>query len=398
MLTAQTNTGKSICLGFDYKKDALLDLRSKEEFYCPICGERVLLKLGDQRIFHFAHKQVGTCRNFYENESISHMEGKRQLYQWLVGQKIPAILEYYDREIQQRPDIIFHHNGKKYALEYQCSTISDSNFIKRTNSYLQKGYIPIWILASSQIHNKKKNIVALSNFQYLFLRTTSSGKFYIPAYCPEKQQFHLIDSIHPYSIKKAFAHHTFHPIMKMNVNDIVEPKVKLSFDSSSWTREIEKFILNWTIHPNKQHKAFLHEIYNKNLNPFLLPPEIGLPVSHSLLLQTPAIIWQTYLYMDFIAAKRPDDLISLHEINFHLQKRLSKKQIVVRNLPQLEPVNPLLAITDYLLLLEQLGILAKKGETTFQLKKAISIPKSNREREEAKLAFFQKYHRIQSIK
>jgi hypothetical protein len=102
--------------------------------------------------------------------------------------------------------------------------------------------------------------------------------------------------------------------------------------------------------------------------------------------------------MDFIAAKRPDDLISLHEINFHLQKRLSKKQIVVRNLPQLEPVNPLLAITDYLLLLEQLGILAKKGETTFQLKKAISIPKSNREREEAKLAFFQKYHRIQSIK
>lgn len=57
MLTAQTKIGEKICLGLDYKKDTLLALRSKEEFFCPICGESVLLKLGDQRIFHFAHKQ-----------------------------------------------------------------------------------------------------------------------------------------------------------------------------------------------------------------------------------------------------------------------------------------------------------------------------------------------------
>ncbi|MBT2697131.1 hypothetical protein J7E79_06860 [Bacillus sp. ISL-40] len=214
MLTAQTKIGEKICLGLDYKKETLMALRNKEEFFCPICGESVLLKLGDQRIFHFAHKQGGACRDFYENESNYHMEGKRQLFQWLIRQKIPSVLEYFDREIQQRPDIMFNHNGKKYALEYQCSTIPESIFIKRTNSYLQNGYIPLWILSSNKILIKKRNIVVLSNFQYLFLRTTSSGKFYIPSYCPEKQQFHLVESITPYSTKNAFANHSFYPIKK----------------------------------------------------------------------------------------------------------------------------------------------------------------------------------------
>ncbi|MGF6951462.1 competence protein CoiA [Neobacillus sp. B4I6] len=394
MLTAQTKIGEKICLGLDYKKDTLLALRSKEEFFCPICGESVLLKLGDQRIFHFAHKQGGACRDFYESESNYHMEGKRQLYQWLIRQKIPSDLEYYDRDIQQRPDIMFNYNGKKYALEYQCSTIPESIFIKRTNSYLQNGYIPLWILSSNKIIIKKRNIVALSNFQYLFLRTTTSGKFYIPSYCPEKQQFHLVKSITPYSTKNAFANHSSYPIKKIDLSDLLEPKMGNEFNLSSWNSENEKFNLNWALHPGNQHKSFFHEIYNKNLNLFLLPPEIGLPVHHALLLQTPPIIWQTYFFIDIIADKSPDDLISLYEIKCHLNKRIKKKEIIVRNLSQLEKVNPILAIFDYLLLLEQLGMISRKGDTSYQLKRKISIPKSNREREEAKLLFFQKYQRI----
>ena len=50
-----------------------------------------------------------------------------KLYQWLMSKRFLPILEYYDREIQQRPDIMFMYNGRKYALEYQCSTISERN-------------------------------------------------------------------------------------------------------------------------------------------------------------------------------------------------------------------------------------------------------------------------------
>ncbi|WP_026566146.1 competence protein CoiA [Bacillus sp. UNC41MFS5] len=396
MLTAQTKMGECICLGLDYKKDTLLELRSKEEFFCPICGESVLLKLGDQRIFHFAHKQSGVCRDFYENESIYHMEGKRQLYQWLVEQKVPSILEYYDKEIQQRPDIMFKFNGEKFALEYQCSTIPESILIKRTNSYLQNGYHPIWIISSNQIRTKRNNMVALSNFQYLFLRTTAAGKFYIPSYCPEKQQFHFIGSITPYSTRNAFAHHTFYPIRNMDMNDLLEPKINNQIDFSSWNNQIEKFLLNWTLHPSKQHHSFLHEIYNRNLNLFLLPTEIGLPIPHSLVIQTSPIIWQTYLFIDCIVNKYVGDLITLQELSFHFNKRIRRKEIVLRNLPQVTTGTSLSAILDYLLLLEQLGIITKMGETTFQLKRKIFIPRTNREKEEAKVLFFQKYQRFLS--
>ncbi|MEH7158253.1 competence protein CoiA [Neobacillus drentensis] len=397
MLTAITKMGNRICLGLDYQKDTLLNLRCKEEFFCPVCGESVLLKLGDQRIFHFAHKQGGVCRDFFENESIYHMEGKRQLYQWLLKQKIPSVLEYYDKEIQQRPDIMFQFNGRKYALEYQCSTISESIFIKRTNSYLQNGYIPIWILSSSQIHFKRKNCVSLSNFQYLFLRTTSSGKLFIPSYCPEIHQFQIVESIIPFSIKNAFAHHSLYQIKNIGLNDLLEPQINHPIDFSSWNREIDKIKLNWTIHPSRQHKSFLNEIYNSHLNLFLLPPEIGLPVPHTLYFQTSPLIWQLYFYLDIISSKNPNDFITLEDINFFLKKRIARKEIMYRTLPQLERSNPVVAILEYLFQLEQLGIITRKRETTYQLKRKIIIPKSNREIEEAKVLFYQKYQPILSI-
>lgn len=112
MLTARTRTGKTVCLGYDYKKETLLHLRKKEEFVCPICGERLLPKLGDQKVYHFAHQPGSTCRDVYETESFDHLEGKRQLFQWLIRQNVPSILEHYDSEIQQRPDIMFNYKGK----------------------------------------------------------------------------------------------------------------------------------------------------------------------------------------------------------------------------------------------------------------------------------------------
>ncbi|MFJ7729346.1 competence protein CoiA [Neobacillus sp. NPDC097160] len=396
MLTACTKTGKKLCLGFDYRKETLLDLRRKEEFVCPVCGEGVLLKLGDQRIFHFAHKQGSSCRDEFENESSYHMEGKRQLFQWLIRQKIPSVLEYYDREIQQRPDIMFKHKGKKYALEYQCSTIPEKIFQKRTKTYLENDYVPLWIISSSHIHQKRKEIIALSNFHYLFLRSTSSGNLYIPTYCPEKHLFQLVESITSFTIKNAFVESFNYPPFKVELDALLEPEKKIHLNLSRWNSENERFILNWALHPQSGQKIFLHEIYNRGLNLFLLPPEIGLPVSHSLLIQTPPIIWQTYLFLDVLANKNPNDSITFQELTFHFNKRIQRKNIILRKLPQLEQLNPILAQIEYLQALEHLGVLQRKGENAFQVQRKIIIPKSNREREEAKQLFYQKNSNILS--
>lgn len=392
MLTAKTKSGKKINLGNDYKKETLLLLRNQEEFICPVCGEEVTLKLGNQRIFHFAHKKVGTCRDFYERESVYHMDGKRQLYQWLVQQKIPSVLEYYDREIEQRPDVMFVYQGKKYALEYQCSTISETVFLKRTRSYLENGYTPLWIVGGKQIHQHKRNVVSLSNFDYLFLRRTTEGKFHIPSYCPDQRLFHFLDSIYSYSVKNAFTHNSFISLNKLRINDLLNPQFLNQIPIEQWNQALEKFHLNWSLHPGIHQQAFQQEIYKQNLNPFLLPPEIGLPVQHSLLIQTSPMIWQTYFYLDVLSKKRPKDVFSFHETERCFNMRIRRKEIIIRNLPQFEGINPMNAVNDYLKQLEKIGMISRIGEKNFQLQRNLVIPHSNREMEEQKKLFYMKYH------
>ncbi|HEY2421738.1 MAG TPA: competence protein CoiA family protein [Neobacillus sp.] len=397
MLTARTKSGKKICLGNENTKDTLLYLRSKEEFVCPVCGEDVSLKLGDQRIYHFAHRSGGTCRDFYENESNYHMEGKRQLFQWLKRQKIPSELEYYDKEIKQRPDIMFIYNRKKYALEFQCSSIPEQVYLKRTNTYLHNGYHPLWILGGHHFQKKKGDKISLSAFHYLFLRSSSEGDFYIPTYCPENRNFQLIGSIVSYSVKNAFAQNFLFPLNKLDVDGIINPKLLNQIHLGMWNHELEKFILHYTLHQGPQQNSFLRELYNQNLNPFLLPPEIGLPLKHSLFIQTSAIIWQTYLYLDVLSKRQPNETFSIQEIDRSFKKRIARKEIIIRKLPQLEQFNPVIAGVEYLRLLEKLGFLIRRGDTLFQLQKNLLLPRTNREREEGIKSFYQKNQHFLSI-
>ena len=174
MLTARTKSGTIFSLSNDYEKENLLILRNNEKFFCPVCGEAVSLKLGNQRIYHFAHRSGTVCSDFHESESLYHINGKLQLFQWLHMQGIPAELEYYDSMIGQRPDIMFDFGGNRYALEYQCSPIPEEIFIKRTQSYIQHHYIPLWIIGSKHIKAKRSNVFSLSNFDYFFLRKTTT--------------------------------------------------------------------------------------------------------------------------------------------------------------------------------------------------------------------------------
>ncbi|WML38799.1 competence protein CoiA family protein [Neobacillus sp. OS1-2] len=398
MLTAKTKTGKTLCLGYDYKKETLFALRKKEEFICPDCGESVVLKLGDQRIFHFAHKQGSTCRVIYENESYEHLEGKRQLFQWLIRQKVPSVLEYYDREIQQRPDILFRHNGKKYALEYQCSTLPEHVFTKRTKTYLENDYIPLWIIAASHIHPKRNETLSLSNFHYSFIRSSSTGILYIPAYCPVKHLFQLVESITPFSIKNTFAHQSYFPSDKIDLDALLEPNPvkKIQVTLSNWNTENERYILNRVLHPQSDQKMLLREMYSHGINPFLLPPEIGLPVTHSVLIQTPPIIWQMYIFLDVLANKKPNDELTIQEISSHFNKRIQRNNIKLRALPQVADIKPILPVIEYLQTLQSLGILTRKGSLVFQVQRKLILPKSNREREEIKRLFLQKNNMLLS--
>ncbi|NRD78440.1 hypothetical protein HPT25_13790 [Bacillus sp. BRMEA1] len=390
MLTALTKTGKRISLGYAYKKDTLIYMRNTEEFLCPICKEPVILKLGDKRIYHFAHMRGGTCLEFYEPESQLHMEGKIQLYQWLIRQKIMAVLEYYDKEIQQRPDIMFEYGGHKYALEYQCSVIPEEIFIKRTNTYLQNGYIPLWIIANTHIQQNNSSSISLSSFHYLFLRPSLNGKYFIPTYCSEKQQFYLIQSLIPISTKNTIFQSNILPLENSRLDCILNPLQESHLNFKYWKLKVENYILNWSFYSGKRKNPFLQEIYLHHLNPFLLPSEIGLPVAHAIYIQTPPFIWQTYLFIDVFMGKHQNDTFTVTEISMKIKKRLYRKDLIMRSLPQLKDVSPMIPVMEYFRLLELEGIVKKISEETYQIQRKIVVPQSNRENEEAKKIFYQK--------
>ncbi|MCM3690202.1 competence protein CoiA [Neobacillus niacini] len=390
MLNAKTRSGTTFSLGNNYGRENLLSLRNTEKFFCPVCGEAVSLKLGNQRIHHFAHRSGTVCRDIYESETIYHMEGKLQLYQWLKGQQIPVELEYFDSIIGQRPDIVFHYGGNKYALEFQCSPITEEIFIKRTDSYYQQDYIPLWIIGSKQIKAKRSNVFTLSNFHYFFLRETKGRQLILPSYCPEEKQFQILTSILPYSIKNTIANSLHFSIQNAGIEDILKPKWIAHSNFSKWSNEIERFTMNWSLHPSPDQNRFLREIYRHNLNLYLLPPEFGLPVHHSLLIQTPAIVWQTYLYLDALEDLSPNDLINLKEVERNFNNRIKTKEITLRTLPQIPKETFFLAVKEYFLQLERLGILLKRNDTMYQLQNRIYIPTSNREKEERRNEFIRK--------
>jgi competence protein CoiA len=332
--------------------------------------------------------------DIHEGETLYHMKGKLQLYQWLERQGIPVALEYYDSIIKQRPDIVFQYDGNKYALEYQCSPISEEIFIKRTAAYYQQNYIPLWIMGSKHMKAKRSNVFSLSNFDYFFMRKTKDSHLILPSYCPEEKQFQILSSILPYSIKNTVANSLHFSIQNTGIEDILTPKWIAHSNFSKWSNENEKSTMYWSLHPSPDQNRFLREIYLHNLNLYLLPPEIGLPVNHSLLIQTPSIVWQTYLYLDALEDKSPNDLIHLEEVERNFNDRIKTKEITIRKLPQIPRETSFLAVKEYFLQLERLGIVIKRNETTYQLQNRIYIPKSNREKEERRNEFIQKNRTI----
>lgn len=393
MLTAQTKDGKRFCLAYPYNKATLLALRNKEKFFCPVCGERVFLKLGDSRIYHFAHQKGGKCRDDYENETALHLQGKLELFKWLKNQKVSAVMEYYDREIGQRPDILFFYRGRKYALEYQCSPIPESIFQKRTHSYLLHGYTPLWILG---LHNQVKNHphARITNFQYYFLQRANTGQLFLPAFSPKRKTLLILSSIYPYTTKNALAAKSFLPIEKIRLPDLLEPISQCGVNIYQWKSVIEKFTFNYFRYSSVRQRMFLQEIYLNRLNLFLLPPEIGLPVPLGVLFQTPPLVWQLYYYLDVLADKKPGDIIRLRDIEYRFSRRMKAGEIQARSLPQMGDVRPFAAAAEYTHLLIRLGILTHKGKQVFQVARNLDIPQTTGEREQMAAAFYQRNRKI----
>src|SRR4051812_23410386 len=324
MLTAMRSDGTPFYLVPGLSKKVLRDERKKGEFYCPECKEKVLMKVGTQRIEHFAHQKGSQCAESYERESDYHLSGKLQLFHWLETQIFHPDLEPYYDSIRQRPDIGVSICNEKYVLEFQCSTIPPELMMKRTKQYVLKNYKPIWIMGGKNIKRKTEKKVSLSNFDYLFLTKNALGLWNLPAYCPTSKLFILLKNITPITSKNALVHLSVIPVQQLSFYELLNPSANVSFTKDDWKKEIRTQKINFHLQ-DFQQSDFLKELYQCSLNPSLLPPIIGLPVQNAPVIETAPLIWQTYLFIDHFNKRKRDEIITFGEVYRSFMNRVHKK-------------------------------------------------------------------------
>ncbi|MCC3645330.1 MAG: competence protein CoiA [Bacillota bacterium] len=360
MLVASLENGVRISLIGSHSIPALQQYRENHNFYCPECKEKVIMKIGKKKIPHFSHRKGSECPERYERESEYHMSGKVLLFQWLKKKGLNPILEPFYPEISQRPDIGVHYEGVHYALEYQCSSISEELFIKRTEAYLKAGIVPIWILAGKSIKRMGKTKISLSGFQYLFLRQAASGHWVIPSFCPTTKSFINIHQIQPLTVRNACAHYDVKPIFQADPAILFNPYFKNNLNIDEWKREVRKIKNSLSHNSGAIRNNFLQDLYSRSIAPSFLPPEIGLPVRHSPYIETSPIQWQSYLFMDIIGKERP---FSLPQMIAAFCNRVKNNDIKIRSIPLVQTGSEIHAIKEYLDVLINLNIVkhAEKG-------------------------------------
>ncbi len=105
-------------------------------YYCPICGEKLLLKRGDVRVHHFSHRSNSKCFDRWHYD-MSEWHSKWQEQFPMSSREI--VFEKYGEK--HRADIFINNT----IIEFQHSNLSPNEFKERNNFYLSLGYKVIWI-------------------------------------------------------------------------------------------------------------------------------------------------------------------------------------------------------------------------------------------------------------
>ncbi|MBD7894267.1 hypothetical protein H9564_00735 [Limosilactobacillus sp. Sa3CUN2] len=159
MLVAKSN---------DYFVNAF-NASKREKYYCPKCGERLILKKGQCKVAHFAHCVNSQCP-LQKGESYEHLLGKQQIFEWARRNDWHPELEVYISSLKQRADVLLNVHGQRVVIEFQCSPLSLVDLQERTRGYEKLGIKCYWFLGSPyklKIHQRQtQKFIQLLNHQY----------------------------------------------------------------------------------------------------------------------------------------------------------------------------------------------------------------------------------------
>ncbi|RCW69743.1 competence protein CoiA [Saliterribacillus persicus] len=356
MLKAIDENEKSFILASFRRKE--IEKLKGNQFYCPTCKEKVIIKAGTKMIAHFAHVKQHDCAQ--QGEGAYHEQGKWQLFSWLKKQDLEVKLEYYLSEISQRPDIYLEIGKKKIVIEYQCARISEIEFLKRNEGYQQENITPIWILGGNWCKRKNTNQLTLSSFERMFIHQYDENfPLTLYFYCSTSKTLILFQDLHFLKQNLSIGNLHIQSLARCKFMQLFEKNYINKNDlANSFLKEKWKFRNQPVPAFQKKEVAFRKWLYSKELHPCNLPEWIGMPVTHQFLININPHQWQSYLLFELIHQRG----VTISQ----LVGKLSSHFLSPLNFPLIKSTkNP---IEEYLNILEKLAIVEITGLGEIRLK------------------------------
>lgn len=303
ILMAQMENGEIIVLMSDIERNALRRLRSQHQFYCPQCQSKVILKVGEVVIPHFAHEQKTSCRDsFSEGESPEHLLGKRLLFNFFQNKGYAVKMEPFLRNLSQRPDLVVETQKMSIPIEFQCSPIPRHKFRERSEGYRLAGMEPLWILNTPAKFIEQQNgigIFQLSKFHEQFLLTTPNEGDLLFSLHPPTSTFHYMSSLLHIGGQRYIGLHNTLPYEAQTL-PFSRPKApsQSMIEQYYHLYKIQRnAFLSQRILLNRKgiQDPFLRGCYEMRLHPIRLPLHFGVPVAHNRAFREADCDWQIRL-------------------------------------------------------------------------------------------------------
>ncbi|WP_267369924.1 MULTISPECIES: competence protein CoiA family protein [unclassified Pantoea] len=134
---------------------AITSVREHAPFACITCGVELVLKKGQIKIHHFAHKPPHKCRRS-EGESIEHMRCKLEIYNALLKCENVSDVQLEHDLGTAIADVYAVIDGSPVAIEIQRSKLTVNEIVRRTEEYTRLKVNVLWIaLYSSRLTEDK---------------------------------------------------------------------------------------------------------------------------------------------------------------------------------------------------------------------------------------------------
>ncbi|WAT81896.1 competence protein CoiA family protein [Bacillus safensis] len=328
MNAAIMDNGKLIRITHHLSKSRLEHVRTTCKFYCPECREEVQLKLGEHRVYHFAHKQLTACP-VASGETAYHQAGKEAIMNWLRRLGYKPALEKYMSKIHQRPDVTVSTGSAAYAIEFQCANISRQELRRRTAGFREAGLLPIWMIGANRLKRKSAQLFSFSSIHWGILRESEKRRLIF--FCPIQNRFIHLDQFLVFQPTKVCAAMTVRPPSAYReLPALLSPPSSKRQVNQQWLKCIQQFRQRPPRILSNESKRLRDIFYEHHQTAFpFLPTELFIPVQEAYIFTSPVYVWQGCLY-DWMVRKKGNGRVTIQQLMMEINRCVQMKEVKLR--------------------------------------------------------------------